>query len=558
MIWATAVTTVPSRFGDLLPKTLESLAKAGFENPHLFIDGEIKDVVPEYLHPYTKTFRFARLRTFGNWVMAAWELYLRNPKADRFVIFQDDLEACTNLKEYLEKCEYPAKGYLNLLCFPENEKPKKGWYLSNQDGKGAVGLVFSNEALRTLLAQPHMVNRPLDAKRGHCSIDGGIVTAMKDAGWFEYVHNPSLIQHTGNGNSSMGHAPFPIASTYLGAEFDALTLLEPRAANIPKSPSSRPTKRIGLVGYHCNTGLGELNRQIATYAEIDKWLVKPHNHEPMKNPLPLVDTWVCPEGAMTKLTKFLQGMDTVLFCETPYYNHLIPLAKSQNKRVVCVPMMEWMPAGAKGWPTEVDLFICPTKHCYDQFAHVVPCVYFPWPVDVERFQFKPRATCNKFLFLAGHGGFNGRKGMQVIQDALKIWPEFPLVSHTQQAENKIAENSDLYNEGDVLICPHSVDGLGLEPMEAMSCGMPVITTDGQPWNEIPSIAKLPAKIEQRKVKRPVDWYLPDPQALVDICKGLLGKPILQESQAAREWAESRSWNKHAEQFTELVRNGVAC
>ena len=93
----------------------------------------------------------------GNWVTALWALYTSDAEADRYAIFQDDCVAVRNLRQYLEACEYPETGYWNLYTFPENERNKRGWYLSNQCGKGAVGLVFSSLAVRTLLASQHMV-----------------------------------------------------------------------------------------------------------------------------------------------------------------------------------------------------------------------------------------------------------------------------------------------------------------------------------------------------------------------------------------------------------------
>lgn len=564
MKWSYGVTTVPSRFKDLLPRTLKSLAGAGFENPRLFIDGCKPEDIPQALRRYEITSHFPNLRTFGNWMTALWELYAREPKAERYAIFQDDFVTYKNLRQYLEDCDYPKRGYWNLYTFPQNEKNTSGWYLSNQLGKGAVALVFNNEAVRTILQSQHMVNRPLDPKRGWQTIDGGIVTGFKQAGWQEWVHNPSLVLHTGE-VSSMGHKPYEDTNIFKGEEFDALNLI--RTPTVKINPVPRSRERIGIVGYNCNTGLGELNRQFAQYADASLWLVKPHPNV-LTNPAhDNVDTMVCPQGNPNTIKKFCDRVDTILFAEQPYYNELIDIAKTLKKRLVCVPMMEWMPPGAKGWPQFVDLFICPTHHCYEQFQHVVPCVEFPWPIDTQRFSFKQRGpTCESFLYIAGHGGFKGRKGIDVVLAALKLWPEFPLTVISQVKEKwpklpnlqviPAAEtNSDLYADCDVLVYPPSVDGLGLQPMEAMACGMPVISTNGLPWNEIPAIGKIAARQTRRTVRRPVDWYIPDAQSLVDNCKRLLGQDIAEESLRCRQWAEARSWDNLASDFASIVRTG---
>lgn len=558
MKWAYGVTTVPARFEELLPRTLKSLSAAGFDSPRLFIDG-IPHVVPEYLNGYRKTFR-DKVRAFGNWVLAAWELYLHEPHAERFALFQDDFVAYKKLRDYLEQCEYPQQGYWNLYTFPQNEQRKSGWYPSNQRGLGAVALVFNNETLRTLLAQRHFVDRPLDATRGHMFVDGGIIDSLSKVGWQEYVHGPSLVQHTGL-KSSIGIKIQPLSPSFLGEDFDAseLTLQAPIPGRVRKMSGSN---RIGLVGFNCASGLGELNRQLATYAEIDTWLVKPHRTYSSFPPHENVDTLTCDNGRPVKMDALMRASDIVVFCEQPYYPHLTQVCRSRKKRTVCIPMMEWMPAGAKGWPREVSLFICPTQDCYDQFSKTIPCAYYPWPVDLARFPFQERETCNRFLLVLGHGGFGGRKGYEVVRQALDIWPEMPLDVRSQEKHNwpegvrvlpPPRENSELYATGDVLIAPHSVDGLGLEPMEAMVAGMPVITTDGKPWNEIPSLAKIAATIDKRNVRRPVDWYTPSAESLVEICKRWLGKSIVAESRRARAWAEERSWEKHAEAIVKLIR-----
>jgi hypothetical protein len=96
----------------------------------------------------------------------------------------------------------------------------------HQLGRGAVALVFSHAAVETLLAQPHMVTRRRDSMRGHKSLDGAIVESMNAAGWTEYIHYPSLVQHIGE-ESSMGNKKHPISKCYI-EEFDPLSLLPPK------------------------------------------------------------------------------------------------------------------------------------------------------------------------------------------------------------------------------------------------------------------------------------------------------------------------------------------
>ena len=219
--WAYGVTTVPSRLNNgLLEGTLTSLRKAGFDFPRLFVDGA-SNGFERFNLPVT--YRADTIRTAGNWTLSLMELYIREPLADRYAVFQDDFVTYSGLREYLESIEYPARGYWNLYTFPHNQPEQlavriedgkrthpdldpnqRGFYRSDQYGKGAVALVFDLNAVTTLLSSQHLVQRVKDPIRGHRCIDGGIVEALKQAGYTEYVHNPSLVQHTGL-TSSMGN-----------------------------------------------------------------------------------------------------------------------------------------------------------------------------------------------------------------------------------------------------------------------------------------------------------------------------------------------------------------
>lgn len=236
MKWSYGVTTVPERFASLLPRTLSSLRLGGFDSPRLFVDGlSISDMALEsngLLERYEITLRSPRMKAFGNWILGLWELYLREPTADLYGMFQDDFVTYRNLRQYLESCEYPVKGYWNLLSFPNNERLSKGttgWHHSNQRGKGAVGLVFNRETVTAILSSyENIVERPMASNgRAHSAIDGAVVDCLKKKGWTEYTHYPSLLTHTGT-PSAMGHGKFPQPRSFRGEGFDALSLVEGR------------------------------------------------------------------------------------------------------------------------------------------------------------------------------------------------------------------------------------------------------------------------------------------------------------------------------------------
>ena len=240
MRWAYGLTTVPQRRAALLPQTLKSLAKGGFDNPRLFVDGDNDSRSWESEFNLEITSRFPKIRVFGNWILALAELFIRAPTADRYAIFQDDLITYLNLRQYLEACAYPRDGYWNLYTFPSNQalcpvdgngNRKIGWYIAHQWGKGALGLVFSREGVLALLSQRgEITERPLDPVRGWRSVDGAVSNAYTKLGIKEYVHNPSLVQHTGL--KSTFNRPQPLAMSFRGEDFDALSLINTATYNV--------------------------------------------------------------------------------------------------------------------------------------------------------------------------------------------------------------------------------------------------------------------------------------------------------------------------------------
>lgn len=226
--WAYGITTVPDRRGNTFDRSLRSLAGAGFDQPHLFVDGDRdgQSWRDEYHCPVTN--RSPRLGAYGNWILALGELFIRAPKSDRFAIFQDDLVCVRGLRAYLDGIQFPDKGYLNLYTFPQNQVMalgREGFYPSNQEGKGAVALVFDCTGVQKLLANNHMVQRVYDPVRGTKYIDGAVVETMRTTGWTEYVHSPSLVQHTGH-VSTLQNPKHPVAPSFPGVEFDATVLLK--------------------------------------------------------------------------------------------------------------------------------------------------------------------------------------------------------------------------------------------------------------------------------------------------------------------------------------------
>ncbi len=159
MKWAYGITTVPERVSTLLPQTIASLATAGFDRPVLFVDGSI----PE--HGDLEVVCHPRVGQLRNWMQALFYLFTTRD-ADRYAIFEDDVLACRQLREYLERCP-PSKVYWNLITLDENRvhtKDVPGWHESNQLGRSACGLVFDRATVDCLLRMERFVRGPANSE----------------------------------------------------------------------------------------------------------------------------------------------------------------------------------------------------------------------------------------------------------------------------------------------------------------------------------------------------------------------------------------------------------
>jgi hypothetical protein len=288
MKWACAVTTCPERRKSL-GRTLASLKAGGFA-PRLFVDGDPDGASWQRELSCPVTCRDVAARTAANWTLALAELLLRRPDADAYAVFQDDLLCVRNLRAYLEQTRetWPERGYLNLFTFRDNEKViadaggRKGWLESSllkdgesfphqgemkqqQTGRGAVALVLPRDAAVDLLSHGHLWTRAKEnPDRGWRNVDGGIVEALNRQGWREYVHAPSLVQHTGDVSTiRMPGKPERLvrrARTFPGEQFDALSLLctepTPRAAGLGDAVS-KALSLVGITEERVSSWLGE-------------------------------------------------------------------------------------------------------------------------------------------------------------------------------------------------------------------------------------------------------------------------------------------------------------
>ncbi len=332
--------------------------------------------------------------------------------------------------------------------------------------------------------------------------------------------------------------------------------------------------RIGLSGFNTATGLGYQNRDLIDKLPIATWLIVEHPSKPsMETPadLPVVVSPIT--ASEDRIQDWLGEIDCLLFYEQPLIGELPGLARQRGIAVACIANWEWLNPASK-WIDEIDAFVCPNRHTFDLLSKWKAerganwkLEHVPAPVDTNRFRPVVRRKCESFLFINGQGGvcpyFPGwirhrkgppRKGLDVVLKAARKVPDISILIHSQ-AElpagiprnvtllPAVEENHELFATGDVAIQPSYFEGTGLQMIETLASGMPLVSTDAAPMNELPLFRAIRCDNRIGKVGgNPIHVSVPDPSDLARCMKECIDADITEASVVARNHAERvHSW-----------------
>ena len=157
------------------------------------------------------------------------------------------------------------------------------------------------------------------------------------------------------------------------------------------------------------------------------------------------------------------------------------------------------------WFNIYDFLICNTKrHSFAMNNHP-QMFYLRWGTDTQLFTPDNRQKAD-FVRFFHSVGMSYRKGTDILVNSYinnQLYNKSKLIIHSQISIDKVCcyakkdleafgieviektvTAPGLYHLGDVYVYPTKLDGLGLTMYEAMACGMPVITTNNAPMNEI--------------------------------------------------------------------------
>lgn len=330
--------------------------------------------------------------------------------------------------------------------------------------------------------------------------------------------------------------------------------------------------RVGLIARADFTGLGIQTYDFYKHMHPDKVLVIDLQHlNGQKTDLgqypgaeilrytPYPDTTKSHPSAVGAINAFLDDLDLVFTCETPYDYHLFTEARARGVRSVLQYNFELMDHVREPQLPQPDLFMAPSLWRYNE-VQVQNKVFCPVPVDRKRFVPELRTEARTFVHVGGTPALEDRNGTEtVIQAWHMVQGEVPLIVYTQMGNysnrdrrvdirrGTIPDQMEFYNAGDVLLLPRKFGGLCLPLNEAMSCAMPVIMTDLGPQNAFLSPrGMIPARhSKQVMTKMMVDVYEPDIAALGAKVNELVNNPelVLELSMHSDRVAYQISWEK---------------
>lgn len=572
--WAVGMLTAP-RGAPRIGETIRSVQTAGFGSITIFAEPE--SWLPSEAGQHRVVNRSRRLGNIANFYDALATLMEENPGAGAIAMFQDDIRLANGAREWLERELWPGgTGIVSVFTPRAHAGEEIGWRLLKPGyfwTMGAQGLVIRPDVLVEFLADPQVI---ASMRRGRDGDDAVLGSWATRRGLSIAYHTPSLVDHVGHVSSIYGDGPDRRVSA------DAVGNVEEIAG---WSKPSRKPGRIGVVGWGSATGIGYVHADLARHLPADVWVVPDHPELPMARH----ERLGCPvrrvpeEAGAELLGESLAGLDWVVFCERPFPIDLPTIARRHQVCVACVVDWEWLSPDDR-WLLQVDLMICPTMHTYRhvmdmkaRFGFGWRVEHVPWPVDTARFRFHRRSTCRRFLFVNGWGGQHvrrtdgtitsyARKGLGTVLEAAWRNPSLPITVISQRALPHLPPNvrvkptpddpSTIYDEGDVCVQPSHFEGIGLSMLECQAAGMPLVTTDGAPMNELRPLAAVRPRATETVLMptgQPVTSNLVDPGDLATVLERLLGTDIGEASERARAFVErERSWEVAGERLRALL------
>lgn len=231
-----------------------------------------------------------------------------------------------------------------------------------------------------------------------------------------------------------------------------------------------------------------------------------------------------------------------------------------------------------------DFLLCNTKRHYGVFKDHPQSVFIPWGTNIELYQpQKTKLSKDCIVFFHSCGVSPNRKGTEVLVKAFsQVSGNAKLIIHSQIPLDKefpalfqmIKNNPNislieqtipppgLYYMGDVYVYPTILEGIGLTIAEALSCGLPVITTNEPPMSEFIVDGENGKLVDVATYQTRIDHYywkqsFCDLHSLTQAIQYYIdrNKEIHLFKQNARLFAENNlDWKKNSQKVPNILEN----
>ena len=324
--------------------------------------------------------------------------------------------------------------------------------------------------------------------------------------------------------------------------------------------------KIGIIGRADNCGLGILTQEFYDHLKPKKTILlfnRKYKYYPDR--YPEGECLDKKEFSDEKVREFLNGLDLVIAFETPYNWNTFDIATEMGVKSILIPMYEYL----KDKAPKPDLYICPSLLDYDVINGSK--VFLNIPGNREKLKKRKISNIKNILFNIGHGGRYERNNVEETLNALSklkenvkltINSQVPIEysnSNIKVLEGDIVNYQDLYKEGDIFIMVTKFNGLCLPIQEAMSCGMPVISSDVYPNNTFlpKDLLVKPYKQDKLMLYRKIDRYYFNQDDIFNKINEVINwspKQINYYSNLMDKYAESISWKNMLPKYLKVFEN----
>jgi len=267
----------------------------------------------------------------------------------------------------------------------------------------------------------------------------------------------------------------------------------------------------GIIARCDNTGLGNQTRDLVRMLNPDRILLV--NSAKFNNNKQYPEWYdgynvTMTNGFPTKqeVAMFMDGLNSVLTCETFYHPHFINLAQRRKVKTLMQYNYEFLDHLNKPDMPLPTYMISPSYWKVDEtiakFGNDTKVVHIPPPIHLDDFKSVRENNMSKdhkrLLHIGGKAASQDRNGTQTVIDMLRYSrADYELVIRSQSELNinykdsrltveigNIDSRSEMYDGFDAMVMPRRYAGLCLPMNEALVSGLPVFMTDISPNNQI--------------------------------------------------------------------------